>query len=142
MPILPRAPHGLQHLGRLRGIGHLLKPRSLFTIGAGALAAGVAIQSWRPYSSLTAMSSPGYLRIRPGWMYRSISILKSDCDSKMASLTPPQQPISWTHTPTEVVSITKDLIEKNRKLLDKIAALPHKDCNFESVRIWLLFQEV
>ena len=53
----------------------------------------------------------------------------------MASLTPPQQPIPWTHTPTEVVAVTKDLIEKNRKLLDSIAALPHKDCNFESVSL-------
>lgn len=117
--------------GGFRRVGFLFKPRSLLSIGAGVLAAGLALNC-RPYSS------PGYLRIIPRQSYahtvtrRSLSLFYPGI-SKMASLTPPQSPISWSHSPSDVVATTKDIIAKNRKLLDSIAALPHKDCTFESV---------
>ena len=64
-----------------------------------------------------------------GWLSSSSSI-----SDQMASLTPPIPPPSWTHTPEEVLKITKDVIAKDRELMDKIAALPASECNFATVR--------
>ena len=52
----------------------------------------------------------------------------------MSALVPPQDPPSWTHTPEEVTKINNELIEEDRKRMDKIAALPESECTFESVR--------
>ncbi|TFK40593.1 hypothetical protein BDQ12DRAFT_664326 [Crucibulum laeve] len=49
------------------------------------------------------------------------------------SLTPPQPPPSWDHTDEDITRLTKELIEKDRAVQDKIGALDPKDCNFESV---------
>ncbi|ETW81741.1 Metallo peptidase M3A [Heterobasidion irregulare TC 32-1] len=51
----------------------------------------------------------------------------------MPTLTPPQPPPAWNHTAGDIARLTKEAIEKDRKLEDKIAALPHEQCNFESV---------
>lgn len=51
----------------------------------------------------------------------------------MASLTPPQAPPSWIHTPEEVVSVTKRALAQNKAVSDKVAALPEAECNFETV---------
>lgn len=121
----------IRFAGGVRRIGFLPKPQALLGIGAGVLAAGLALNC-RPYSV------PGYLRIIPrrnnaySLVSRSISLFSLD-NSKMVSLTPPQSPISWSHSPSDVVATTKELIAKNRELLDRIAAVPHKDCTFESV---------
>lgn len=45
----------------------------------------------------------------------------------------PQAPLSWKHTPEQVLSGTKDLIEHSRKFQDSIAALPEDGCDFDSV---------
>ncbi|KAF7314194.1 Metallopeptidase MepB [Mycena kentingensis (nom. inval.)] len=50
---------------------------------------------------------------------------------------PPQQPLDWSHTPAEVLSLTKELIEKDKANIDRIAALPAAECNFESVFVAL-----
>ncbi len=50
------------------------------------------------------------------------------------SLTPPQAPPSWDHTPEQILSITKDAIEKDRAAMDKVGSLAAKDADFKSVR--------
>ena len=51
----------------------------------------------------------------------------------MANLTPPQPPPVWTHTPEDVLKSTKEAIQKDREVQDKVANLPPSECNFESV---------
>jgi hypothetical protein len=51
----------------------------------------------------------------------------------MANLTPPQPPPVWTHTPKDVLDLTKEAIEKDREVQDRIAKLPASECNFETV---------
>lgn len=52
----------------------------------------------------------------------------------MASLNPPQAAPKWTHTPEEVLKLTKDAIAEFRALEDSVAALKPEECNFDSVR--------
>jgi len=51
----------------------------------------------------------------------------------MANLTPPQPPPLWTHTPEDVLKLTKEAIEKDRVVQDQIAKLPAPECNFDTV---------
>lgn len=51
----------------------------------------------------------------------------------MASLTPPQSPPRWDHTPEEVIQLTKDAISCNKAVSDEVAALLPTECNFETV---------
>jgi len=46
---------------------------------------------------------------------------------------PPQQPIDWNHSPQDITRLTQESIDADRILLDSIAALDHKDCNYDSV---------
>lgn len=59
----------------------------------------------------------------------------------MASLTPPQSPPKWNHTPEEVLSITKQALAQNKAVSDKVAALPEAECNFETVFLPLAHAE-
>lgn len=59
-------------------------------------------------------------------------VFVSSSSSKM-SLTPPQPPPSWDHSPGDITQLTNQLIAHDRALQDKIGALDPKDCNFESV---------
>ena len=52
----------------------------------------------------------------------------------MARLTPPQPPPTWTHSPEDVMRITKEQIQKHKESLDKIGALKEEESNFETVR--------
>lgn len=70
--------------------------------------------------------------------YRSQSTLSGlfslpTANSIMASLNPPQAAPKWTHTPEEVLKLTKEAIAEERARLDKIAALKPEECTFESV---------
>lgn len=51
----------------------------------------------------------------------------------LPALKSPQPPPSWTHTSEAVLSITKDTIEKTRKLHDHVAALLPSERSYESV---------
>ncbi|KAG2357602.1 hypothetical protein BDR07DRAFT_1453044 [Suillus spraguei] len=51
----------------------------------------------------------------------------------MASLTPPQAPPKWNHTPEEVLSITRQALAQNKAVSDQVAALPETECNFETL---------
>jgi hypothetical protein len=53
--------------------------------------------------------------------------------SNMANLTPPQPPPVWTHTPEEVLTLTKEAIKKDREVQDQVAKLPASECNFDTV---------
>ncbi|PIL22512.1 hypothetical protein GSI_15201 [Ganoderma sinense ZZ0214-1] len=70
--------------------------------------------------------------------YRSQSSLSglfplSPADSIMTSLKPPQAAPKWTHTPEEVLKLTKEAIEEEGNRLDEIGGLRSEDCTFESV---------
>lgn len=64
---------------------------------------------------------------------RSSFAFSLESDPIMASLTPPQAPPKWNHTPEEVLSITKLALAQNKAVSDKVAALPEAECNFETV---------
>jgi metallopeptidase MepB len=51
----------------------------------------------------------------------------------MAHLTPPQLAPVWTHTPEDVLRLTREAIEKDRAVQDQVAKLPVSECNFETV---------
>ncbi|KAI9465436.1 Metalloprotease [Lactarius psammicola] len=53
--------------------------------------------------------------------------------SNMVDLTPPQPPPIWTHTPEDVIKLTKEAIEKDREVQDRVAKLPASECNFDTV---------
>lgn len=113
-------------------------------LGLGALAAaGLATLAQRSnlgYTRPVTLPHWGYNPItRPLVLHRSLSSLFSSissipANSPMASLTPPQAAPSWTHSPEDVTRITNEMIEKDRKLMDKIAALDDAECTFDSVR--------
>ena len=119
-------------------------------LGLGAIAAaGLATLAnkssfgW-PSRFWVTHAAPPSTRHGTGFLHRSLatvhglfsptSIFGNTDDSAMASLTPPQPPPTWTHTPEDVKRITKELIEKDKQLTDKIAALAPEECNFETVR--------
>ena len=51
----------------------------------------------------------------------------------MANLAPPQPPPVWTHTPEDVLNLTKEAINKDREVEDNVAKLPASECNFDTV---------
>ena len=64
---------------------------------------------------------------------RNLFLSTSPDMSHISILKLPQEPLKWTHTPEEVIPLTKEQIEEDRKFLDKIGALPEAECNFETV---------
>jgi hypothetical protein len=63
----------------------------------------------------------------------SIFDISSLSSSNMANLTPPQPPPVWTHTPEVVLTLTKEAINKDREVQDRVAKLPPSECNFDTV---------
>ena len=53
--------------------------------------------------------------------------------SNMPSLTPPQPPPKFDHTPSEITAITQEAIDKTRAILDQVGSLAPEKCNFNSV---------
>jgi hypothetical protein len=53
--------------------------------------------------------------------------------SSAMSFTPPQKPPTWDHNADQILSITKELINQDRAVQDKIGALKPEECTFESV---------
>ena len=52
----------------------------------------------------------------------------------MTLLNPPQSAPSWTHSPDDLIRITKEAIEQHRKIADEVASIKDADCTFENVR--------
>ena len=64
---------------------------------------------------------------------RNLFLSTSPDMSHISTLKLPQEPLKWTHTPEELISLTKEQIEEDRTFLNKIGALPEAECNFETV---------
>ena len=47
--------------------------------------------------------------------------------------TPPQSPPVWNHSADEILKLTKEAIEYDRAIQDKVGHLDPKDCTFNSV---------
>ena len=47
--------------------------------------------------------------------------------------TPPQLPLAWNHSAEEILKLTKEAIEYDHAIQDKVGGLDVKDCTFESV---------
>jgi hypothetical protein len=50
----------------------------------------------------------------------------------VADLKPPQPPPVWTHTPEDILSLTKEAIERHREVRDQVAKLRDSECNFNT----------
>lgn len=46
---------------------------------------------------------------------------------------PPQSPPVWNHSSDDILKLTKEAIEYDRAIQDKVGHLDPKDCSFESV---------
>ncbi|TFY78788.1 hypothetical protein EWM64_g5226 [Hericium alpestre] len=57
----------------------------------------------------------------------------------MPALAPPQNAPTWTHSEKDIIQLTKDAIERDRQLQDKVAGLSAKQCTFESVFLALAY---
>ena len=48
-------------------------------------------------------------------------------------LTPPQSPPQWDHSADDILKLTKETIEYDRAIQDKVGLLDPKDWTFDSV---------
>lgn len=67
-----------------------------------------------------------------GLLCRSLSSLLPIAKHPMP-FTPPQPPPVWNHSAEEILKLTKEAIEHDRAIQDKVGSLDAKDCTFESV---------
>ena len=58
---------------------------------------------------------------------------KFSVDTKMASLTPPQPPLSWQHTVEDIERLTTEALAKDKQVSDNIVQLPEDKLDFDSV---------
>jgi metallopeptidase MepB len=126
------------------------QPRRIaaLSVGCGLLAVGLATR-WEARAALRSVAvSRQYIfgvtnkaysvplwrtAIRFSSSLTSIFAPSSLPSSNMANLTPPQPPPVWTHTPEDVLRLTKEAIEKDREVQDRVGKLPASECNFETV---------
>ena len=119
--------------------------RTFYSFGILAASVAVGVRYGRPYvpqriisgtHKLYHYSTTHFTSLRnlPSFGARRNLFLSTSPDmSHISTLKLPQEPLKWTHTPEEVISLTKEQIEEDRKFLDKIGALPEPECNFETV---------
>ena len=122
----------------------VLSRKTLLSAGAVAAAGLVAFHHHKSPGSI-GLHGTRY-SVTPSWIlapYRQFrsqatlatsSLFSSSISEEMASLTPPQPPPTWTHSPEDVLRITKEQIQKHKESLDKIGALKEEESNFETVR--------
>jgi len=132
------------------------QPRRIaaLSVGCGILAVGLATR-WETraaFRSLAATASRHNILGRITHTSYSVPVLRtairffsttpllsgvfdtlSFSSSNMANLTPPQPPPVWTHTPEQVVTLTKEAIKKDREVEDRVAKLLASECNFDTV---------
>jgi hypothetical protein len=126
------------------------QPRRIaLSVGCGLLAAGLATR-WEARAAFRAIATSRQTILGvtntaysvPLWRtatrfsssLSSIFASSSLSPSNMASLTPPQPPPVWTHTPEDVLNLTKEAIEKDRGVQDRVAKLFASECTFDTVR--------
>lgn len=124
----------------------LFRPRAFLGWG-GALAVGlVALKyNYRPIGT-GDFRSERTLRFR-NLNTRTLSTLQIPfswssglSSNKQMSLTPPQSPPLWNHSTEDISRLTKEFIAHNRAEEDKVGALAPKDCNFQSVIIYVILK--
>ena len=108
--------------------------RSIAVSRVSALADSTYLGSLFGVTNTACYSIPPWrTAIRFSSSLSSIFAPSSLSSSNMANLTPPQPPPVWTHTPEDVLNLTKEAIRKDREVQDRIAKLPASECNFETV---------
>lgn len=124
-----------------------LLPRKALLRWGGAFTIGLAAVSWRSIvsgdirakSTLSALQYPNTiirnLNFRTLSTFNSRTFFSAISSSSTMSLTPPQPPPSWDHSAEDITRLTKELIDQDRAVQDKIGALAPKDCNFSSVSL-------
>jgi hypothetical protein len=60
------------------------------------------------------------------------------------SMEPPQPLPRWNHSAEEIVKLTEEAIERDRKAMDRISTVPVNECGYNTVRCdphlkWLYF---
>ena len=119
-----------------------------FSLGCGLLAVSLSAR-WGPRAAFGSIARYG-VRVTPTYcpipgcrtairFFSGTSTLSGIFDtsslftSNMVNLTPPQPPPKWTHTPEDVLRLTKEAIERDREVQDQVAKLPVPECNFDTV---------
>ena len=59
--------------------------------------------------------------------------LSFSTDTEMASLTPPQPPLSWQHTVEDIERLTTEALAKDKQVSDDIAQLSGEKLDFDNV---------
>lgn len=118
------------------------RQRSLLAISSiGALTATLGAVNWRSITHGHGQHATYRVLVTPSTIFRRslhsaqglFSALNFNASDTMASLTPPQAAPTWTHSAEDVMKLTKEAIEEDRKVQNKVAAIAPKDCGFASV---------
>jgi hypothetical protein len=89
---------------------------------------GLVAVNWRSIAG--HVDTCGNIRTRYRFC-RSLSLLPLVKNSM--HLTPPQPPPFWNHSADDILKLTKEAIEYDRAIQDKVGLLDPKDCTFDSV---------
>ena len=79
------------------------------------------------------VGSCGNIRTRYQFCRSLSSDLLPPIDKHSMPFTPPQSPLLWNHSADDILKLTKETIEHDRAIQDKVGRLDHKDCTFDSV---------
>ena len=60
---------------------------------------------------------------------------KFSVDTKMASLAPPQPPLSWQHTIEDLERLTNEVLARDKQVNDNIVQLPEDKLDFDNVSL-------
>ncbi|KAJ7288403.1 metallopeptidase MepB [Mycena rebaudengoi] len=112
----------------------------------GVVAVGLAAVGWRSFASSGNFkfrvlhskytSAGAYAGLVRQLHFGSRALFSTiTFTSQMPSLTPPQPPPEWTHTPEDVLRLTKEAIAHHRAVEDKVAAFQPLECNYESLAL-------
>jgi hypothetical protein len=116
--------------------------RTFYSLGVLAASVAISIRHGKSFlpqrmisgtNKLYHYSNTHFTSLRNLGAFGSRRSLFLSTSPDMSHISLPQEPLKWTHTPEEVISLTKEQIEEDRKFLDKIGALPEAECNFETV---------
>ena len=119
--------------------------RTFYSLGALAASVAVGVRHGRPFVPQRIISGTHIIYHYSNTYFtplrnlasfgscRTLFLPTSPDMSHISTVKLPQEPLKWTHTPEEVISLTKEQIDADRKFLDRIGALSEEECNFESV---------
>lgn len=116
------------------------RPRQLLQWG-GVFAVGFAAVAWRSFSG---NFRTGLEVTHPKYTFRQFNLKAFSVRSALfstiitastsrMSLSPPQPPPNWTHTPENIARLTTEAIDNHRAVEDKIGGLSPSECTYESV---------